>query len=105
MPPMRDLPPQPVYLGDEVTAAGYRLVGVHTLTPLPGQEAVCLRRALDHASLVLLGTELALRLPPDLLREARLSVRPPCLVVPSAAGEPRLLDDATLYRTQLGLAP
>ena len=49
----------PVYLGDEVSAAGYRLAGALVRTPRAGEEAAALAWALTQAPLVLVTTAVA----------------------------------------------
>ncbi len=71
-----------VFVGDEVTAAGYRLCGARVSTPPLRQAADAVRRALrETPTLVLVGAEYAARLPPTELDAALLAQRPPLLVV------------------------
>ena len=48
-----------IFLGDELSAAGYRLAGVDARVPSPGDEAACFERALKEARIVLVGSRCA----------------------------------------------
>ena len=93
----------PVYLGDEISAAGYRLAGAQVRTPAPGEEAAALAWARAQAPLVLVSAALAVRLGDALLRPALLALAPLVLIVPDLQGEAPLPDLAARLRTQLGL--
>lgn len=93
----------PVYLGDEVSAAGWRLAGAQVHTPAAGEEMAALERARAQAPLVLLSAALAARLGQARLRPALLALAPLVLVVPDLQGGTPLPDLAARLRTQLGL--
>jgi vacuolar-type H+-ATPase subunit F/Vma7 len=84
----------PVYLGDEVSAAGYRLAGALVRTPRAGEETAALAWALSQAPLVLLSTAVAAGIGEAALRRALSALAPLVLIVP---------DLAARLRTQLGL--
>lgn len=93
-----------VFIGDEATAAGYRLCGVRTLSPPLGSAAPALRRALDEApALLLVSAAYAFTLPAAELRRALLRQRPPMLLVGNAVGQAGVPDLAAEVRRQLGL--
>ena len=50
-----------VYLGDELSAAGFRLAGVDVRVPAAGAERECLAAAMREASVVLLAPMLIVR--------------------------------------------
>jgi vacuolar-type H+-ATPase subunit F/Vma7 len=93
----------PVFLGDEASAAGWRLAGVEVRTPPPGEEASFLEWARREAALVLLSAEHAARLPPTLLARALTAVAPLVVVVPDARGAAAPPDLARAVRRQLGM--
>lgn len=76
----------PVFIGDEVTAAGYRLAGARILTPVQGEVTAEFRKALEHAQLVFITAGCAAELAEQGLNEAIRSADPLVLVVPDAAG-------------------
>ena len=55
----------PVFIGDELTAAGYRLAGARTYVPGEGELIDVFERASGEAEVVLITAELAARLPPS----------------------------------------
>ena len=92
-----------VYIGDEVSAAGFRLAGLDAEVPSDGEEAQCVARALADASLVLLSTAVAARLPEAMLRAARTALEPLLLLVPTPGGDVAAPDIVQRLRVQLGL--
>jgi vacuolar-type H+-ATPase subunit F/Vma7 len=92
-----------VYLGDEVSAAGYRLAGAHVRTPRAGEAAVALAWARSQAPLVLVSAAVAAGVGEAALRAALLASTPLVLIVPDLQGEVPLPDLAARLRGQLGL--
>jgi vacuolar-type H+-ATPase subunit F/Vma7 len=95
-----------IYLGDEVSAAGWRLAGATVHTPAPGELAAALARACAQAppaSLVLLSAAVAAGMAELPLRRAMAALSPLVLIVPDLRGEAPLPDLAARLRTQLGL--
>jgi vacuolar-type H+-ATPase subunit F/Vma7 len=93
----------PVYLGDEVSAAGWRLAGLRTGVPAPGDETLALAGARAEAPLVLVSAALAVRMDAVALRDALCALQPLVLVVPDPQGEASGPDLASRLRLQLGL--
>lgn len=93
----------PVFLGDEVSAAGYRLAGALVRTPRGGEEAAALAWARARSPLVLVSASVAAGIGEAVLRSALSALEPLVLVVPDLHGEVPLTDLATRLRTQLGL--
>jgi vacuolar-type H+-ATPase subunit F/Vma7 len=93
----------PVYLGDEVSAAGYRLAGALVRTPAAGEETAALAWARARAPLVLVSATVAAAIGERALRAALSALAPLVLVVPDLHGEVPLPDLAARLRGQLGL--
>ena len=93
----------PHYLGDEVSAAGYRLAGLRVTVPEPGTEAAALAVARADAPLVLVSSAVAARIPERDLRAAMAALAPLTLIVPDLAGEVPVPDVAARLRRELGL--
>ena len=91
------------FIGDELSAAGFRLAGYRTAVPAPGEEAACLRSACDQADLVLITAEAAARVPEPELRIRQVATRPLLLVVPDLRGRTKAPDLGAGLRRQLGL--
>jgi vacuolar-type H+-ATPase subunit F/Vma7 len=92
-----------IYLGDEVSAAGYRLAGVDTVVPERGAEARAFGEAVDRATLLLVSAAVAQEIPQASLHAAQARMLPLVLIVPDLAGNAPLPDIAHALRTQLGL--
>jgi vacuolar-type H+-ATPase subunit F/Vma7 len=93
----------PIYLGDEVSAAGYRLAGALVRTPGAGEEAATLQWACSQAPLVLISAAVAARVDDAVMRAWLSALAPLVLVVPDAQGVVPLPDLAARLRGQLGL--
>ena len=93
-----------VYIGDEVTAAGFRLAGVATRVTEPGDAADVLRQALGGDSeCVLFSGPLAESVPPALLLQALEALEPPFAVVPDVRGVGAPPDLLREVRNALGI--
>ena len=79
------------FLGDPLTAAGFRLAGAEVHMPAEAGLARRFEELCDTAGLVILTSEIANRLPEELIDSARASVSPLILIVPAApeAAAPR----------------
>ena len=96
---------RPVFIGDEATAAAYRLAGFEIRVVTPDQAALAWRRALEQAPPVLLITgECAAKVPADVLDDALLRCDPPVVIVPDAASRAPLPDYAGRVRASLGIS-
>ncbi len=91
------------YIGDEVSAAGFRLAGASVVVPFPGSEAAALATARANASIVLIAADVAARISPRELALARAALAPLTLIVPDLRGEMAMPDVAARLRAQLGL--
>jgi len=93
----------PIYLGDEVTAAGYRLAGVQVRVPAPGEAGVAFDEARALAPLVLVSAAVAARIDATQLHAALMALQPLILIVPDARGDVPRPDLAARLRAQLGM--
>jgi vacuolar-type H+-ATPase subunit F/Vma7 len=91
------------YLGDEISAAGWRLAGVHVRTPTPGRAQSALAEACAHAEVVLLSARLAAEVGERPLRSVLSATSPLVLVVPDLDGKVPVADLAARLHAQLGL--
>jgi len=91
------------YLGDEASAAGFRLAGVTVITPRPGEEAAALATARNSAGLVLVCASTATKIKAQDIEAAQAALVPLTLVIPDLRGAVPLPDPALRLRRQLGL--
>jgi len=92
-----------VFIGDELSATGWRLAGLRVAVPEPGQESAALAAARGEARLVLISAEYAARIPDAEMGEALTASEPLMLVVPDVAGRVPPADIAAVLRAQLGM--
>ena len=92
-----------VFVGDEVTAAGFRLAGIGVRVPRPGGELAALLAACGEASVVLLGAACAATLPQPVLESALAGLAPLVVIVPDATGREPPADPAAKVRRLLGV--
>ena len=94
------------YIGDESTALLYRLAGVETRVPGPGETPQVYARAVeDGADLVLLAPPNAAELGTDALESALESLHPLVELVPDWQGRYAVPDVARATRLALGIEP
>lgn len=94
------------YIGDEATAAGYRLAGAETRVPAAADTPDLFRQAMaDGAELILLSAERASDLDDVELAAALLAVQPLVAIVADAYGRHVPPDVARATRLALGIEP
>lgn len=91
------------FIGDEVSAAGYRLCGIDVHIADSSNALALIRQACQRASLVLIGSTTAHYIKPTELDALLASIQPPVLVVPDVRGLQAVPDIATRIRKQLGM--
>ena len=94
----------PIFIGDELSAAGYRLAGAVTRTPAPDEEVSLLQWARGASDLVLISAACAARIPREVLQPLLAAPQPLLLVVPDARGEADMPDSGARIQALLGLA-
>ncbi len=95
--------PAPCYVGDEVTAAGFRLAGLATIVPAAGGERAALDAARAQAPLVLLCAGVAAHIDVAALRDAVAAGDPPVAILPDTQGDARTPDIGARIARTLGL--
>ena len=94
-----------VFIGDEVTAQGFRLAGAEAKVPAADEVVASFADALREAQLVLITAEAAARIDPGELDRAIRNASPLVLVVPDAARRVLPDDAAETVERALGIAP
>lgn len=92
------------FVGDELSALGFRLGGVECHSPTPAETPALFRTLLERVQLILLTAEAAQALPPDLLRRTEAAERPLVLVIPDVRRRLLPPNRVDLIRRQLGMA-
>lgn len=92
------------FIGDEVSAAGFRLAGVAVWVPTREEAPVLFRRLLDEVQIALITAEAATWLPHDELRRALAAEQPLVLVIPDVRARAEPPDVASTLKRQLGMA-
>ena len=89
----------PLFIGDEITATGYRQAGVRTHPVAAGKATKAVERALEDTELLLISPTCADELGAERLRAIMRRARPLLVIVPDAAGQSALPDvDAAVDR-------
>lgn len=91
------------FIGDEVSAAGYRLAGAQAYVPARGEEAAVLEAVRSRAGLVLITAECAARIPHAALQRALAAIEPLMLIVPDVRAHQAPPDLGKRVRKQLGM--
>ena len=92
-----------VFIGDELSAAGFRLTGIETMVPEPDAAGEALEAARQRASLIVMTADLAQRVPPAVLEAALLEETPTLAIVPDVLLRTPLPDLARRLRSALGI--
>lgn len=92
-----------VFIGDRVSAAGFRLGGSTVHRPAPGGAEEAFEQALASADMVILTAEIAACLPAEQLAAAQIGHAPLVLVLEDVRGLHQPPDIAATLRRQLGM--
>ncbi len=92
-----------IFIGDEVSAVGFRLAGLSVRVPQEGHEAAALEEAVTKAELVLITAEIASRIPQEFLDQTMAATQPLVCVLPDVRRRAEPQDFAAEIRTRLGI--
>ena len=92
-----------IFIGDELTAAGFRLTGITTQVPEPDAAADALRAARDTAALVIMTADLARHVPASELEAALIAEAPALAIIPDVRMRAPLPNLAKRLRRTLGI--
>lgn len=93
----------PVFIGDEVSAAGFRLAGVRIRTPLAEELPAVLSWARKNTSLILITAEFLQKLEKSAQQQLVSQLEPPVAVIPDVRNSVPVADLATQLRSHLGV--
>jgi vacuolar-type H+-ATPase subunit F/Vma7 len=92
------------FIGDEVSAAGYRLCGIDAHIADDSNALSLIQQACESASLVLIGSNTAASLDATELERLKKNIKPPVLIVDDMVSDVSTLPDIrTLIHKQLGM--
>lgn len=94
-----------IFIGDELTAAGFRLTGIETIVPSPSEAAMVLADARARAALVIMTAEFARHVPDAEMEAALLADTPTLALVPDVLFRREPPDLAKKLRRVLGIEP
>lgn len=93
----------PVFIGDEISAAGFRLAGARIRTPDAEEIVKVLDWASEHACFIMITAEYLGLLTSEQQQRYLQQVQPPLVVVPDIRNQHTVKDLATHLRAQLGV--
>jgi len=94
---------QAIFIGDELSAAGFRLTGIETMVPAPEDAGAALADARQRAGLVIMTAELAERVPAAELEAAMLAEAPALAILPDVLLRSEPPDLGKKLRSVLGI--
>lgn len=92
-----------IFIGDELSAAGFRLTGIETVVPERDEVGAALQAARLRASLIIMTADMARQVSPPDLEAAMLAEAPTLAIVPDALFRAPLPDLARRLRSALGI--
>lgn len=92
------------FIGDELSAAGFRLAGARVHSPPAAELAELFRRLGQECELLILTAEAVAGVPEALMQQTTAAGRPLLLVVPDARESRRPEDLAAMLRDKLGMS-
>lgn len=92
-----------LFIGDEVTAAGFRMAGVETRVAGDGEGVRIVTEELPRRRMILLTTELGQALPAPMVERLLQSVEPVVVFLPDLRGRESALDLEARVRRELGI--
>jgi len=92
-----------IFIGDELTASGFRLAGIEALVPKPDAIGSALADARARGSLIIMTAELARHIPAPLLEAAMLAETPTLAIVPDVTFRAPPSDLMRKLRSVLGI--
>jgi vacuolar-type H+-ATPase subunit F/Vma7 len=91
------------FIGDELTATGFRLTGVETLSPDPSEAANAFESVRPRAALVVLTAEYAAHIPAETLEAALVGEAPTVAVIPDVRARIEPPSPARRMKSILGI--
>lgn len=94
---------EPVFIGDEVSAAGFRLAGLQVHTPRVDAVLQMVEQVAREAPLVLISARFAQQIPTGIRDRLLAGITPQIIIVPDVHGDVPMPDLSSRIRRQLGV--
>ena len=94
--------PAPLFIGDEVSATGFRLAGVRVRTPVEDEVEQVVKWACGNVSIIMITSAYMLLLPKVLREQLVKQETPPVVVVPDIRNQTPVDDLVTQLHKTLG---
>jgi len=92
-----------IFIGDELSAAGFRLTGIETVVPECDEVGAALQAARLRASVIIMTADMARHVAPPDIEAAMLAETPTLAIVPDVLFRAPLPDLARRLRSALGI--
>ncbi len=92
-----------IFIGDELSASGFRLTGIATLVPKPEAVGAAFEEAISRGSLVIVTADVARHIPAPLLEAAMLAEAPTLAIIPDVLFRAAVPDLTRRLRSVLGI--
>lgn len=92
-----------IFIGDELSASGFRLTGIETLVVEPAAIAAAFEEARSRGSLVIVTADAARHIPAPQIEAALLAEKPTIAIIPDVLLKASAPDLAGKLRTVLGI--
>ena len=92
-----------IFIGDELSASGFRLTGIATLVPKPEAVGAAFEEALSRGSLVIVTADVARHIPALQLEAAMLAEAPSLAIIPDVLFRVPVPDLTRRLRSVLGI--
>ncbi len=93
----------PIFIGDELTATGFRLAGIETMIPALDEVGAALAEASERARLVIVTADCARRIPVAQLEAALIAETPAVAIIADVLLRTSPPDLARRLRVALGI--
>jgi len=93
-----------LFIGDEISAAGFRLAGLNVLVPESGEECHVFDKLNDDIDFIIITAQVAAFVPQHRMNELILVDKPLLLIITDMRDHLLVEDLSVTLRSQLGLA-
>jgi len=92
-----------IFIGDELSATGFRLTGIATLIPKPDAASTAFEEARSRSSLIVITADVARHIPAPQLEAAMLAEAPTIAIISDVLFSTPSLDLVRKLRSVLGI--